>query len=172
MKIVFAPRAAISFGVGIFITFNQSHSAATGLLALAIFGIGFALLNGIGSAVWGKRGFSPENLPLTLGALAFGSVALFIPTGDLQAAALAFVFLVGGGGLFAGAFELYLARRAGFSTRSGKDSLINAVLSLFLGLLFLIVPLDIVSAVGFFGAYLVLSGVHLGIAAVTPAKEL
>jgi hypothetical protein len=37
-------------------------------------------------------------------------------------------------------------------------------------LLFLIVPLDIVSAVGFFGAYLVLSAVHLGISAATPTK--
>jgi hypothetical protein len=170
VNFVFALRAAISFGVGIFITFNQSHSAATGLLALGIFGIGFALLNGIGSVVWGKGGFSLENLPLTLGALGFGTAALFIPTSDLQSAALAFVFLVGGGGLLAGAFELYLARKAGLATRSGKDSLINAVLSLVLGLLFLIVPLDIVSAVGFFGAYLVLSGVHLGISATTPAK--
>jgi uncharacterized membrane protein HdeD (DUF308 family) len=65
---------------------------------------------------------------------------------------------------------LYLARKAGLATRSGKDSLINAVLSLGIGMLFLIVPLDIVSAVGFFGAYLVLSGVHLGISATTPAK--
>jgi uncharacterized membrane protein HdeD (DUF308 family) len=170
LKKVLALRAAISFGVGIFITFNQSHSAATGLLALGIFGIGYAILNGIGSAVWERGSFSLENLPLTLGALTFGAAALFVPTGDLQFAALVFVFLIGGGGLMAGAFELYLAQRAGFATRSGKDSLISAVLSLVLGLLFLILPLDIVSAVGFFGAYLVISGVHLGIAAGTPAK--
>jgi hypothetical protein len=37
-------------------------------------------------------------------------------------------------------------------------------------LLFLAVPLDIISAVGFFGAYLVLSAVHLGISATTPSK--
>ena len=170
MKFVFALRAAISFGVGIFITFNQSHSAATGLLALGIFGIGFALLNGIGSTVWGKGLFSLENFPLTLAALIVGVAALLVPTGDLQAAALVFVFLVAGWGLIAGAFEMYLARRAGFATRSGKDSLINAVLSLGIGLLFLIAPLDIVSAVGFFGAYLVLSAVHLGISAATPVK--
>jgi uncharacterized membrane protein HdeD (DUF308 family) len=170
VKFVFAARAAISFGVGIFITFNQSHSAATGLFALGIFGIGYALLNGIGSTVWGKGAFSLENFPLTLAALIVGLVALLVPTGDLQAAALVFVFLVAGWGLITGAFELYLARRAGFATRSGKDNLISAVLSLVLGLLFLIVPLDIVSAVGFFGAYLVISGVHLGISATTPAK--
>ena len=170
MKFVFALRAAISFGVGIFITFNQSHSAATGLLALGIFGIGFAVLNGIGSSVWGKGIFSLENFPLTLAALILGVAALLVPTGNLEAAGLVFVFLVAGWGLISGAFELSLARRSGFATRSGKDNLLNAVLSLGLGLLFLIVPLDIVSAVGFFGAYLVLSAVHLGISAATPAK--
>ena len=170
MKFVFALRAAISFGVGIFITFNQSHSAATGLFALGIFGIGFALLNGVGIVIWGKGIFSLENFPLTLVALLIGIAAILVPATDPEAAALAFVYLVTGWGLISGAFEMYLARKAGFATRLGKDSLISASLSLLVGLLFLIAPLDIISAVGFFGAYLVLSGVHLGISAVTPSK--
>ena len=170
MKFVFAARAAISFGVGIFITFNQSHSAETGLLSLAIFGIGFALLNGIGSVVWGKGIFSLENFPLTLAALIVGLAALLVPASDPEASGLVFVYLVTGWGLISGAFEMYLARRSGFATRFGKDSLISASLSLLVGLLFLAVPLDIISAVGFFGAYLVLSAVHLGISATTPSK--
>jgi hypothetical protein len=170
VKFVFALRAAISFGVGIFITFNQSHSAATGLFALGIFGIGFALLNGVGSVIWGKGIFSLENFPLTLVALLIGIAAILVPATDPEAAALAFVYLVTGWGLISGAFEMYLARRTGFATRFGKDSLISASLSLLVGLLFLIAPLDIISAVGFFGAYLVLSAVHLGISAATPSK--
>lgn len=170
MKFILAARAAISFGAGIYITFNQSHSAATGLFALGIFGIGFAILNAIVSQVWGKGLFSLENLPLTIAALVIGVSALLVPTGDLQASGLVFIFLVAGWGLTSGAFELYLARRSGFATRSGKDNLISAGLALSVGLLFLIVPLDIVSAVGFFGAYLVLSAVHLGISAGTPTK--
>lgn len=170
MQFVFAARATISFAIGIFITFNQSHSAATGLFALGLFGIGFAILNSVSSQVWAKGIFSLETFPLTLSALIFGVAALLVPTGDLQAAALVFVFLVAGWGLIAGAFELYVANRSGFGTRSGNDHLISAVLGLGVGLLFLIVPLDIVSAVGFFGAYLVLSAVHLGISAATPAK--
>jgi len=170
VKFVFALRAAISFGVGIFITFNQSHSAATGLFALGIFGIGFALVNGVGSAVWGKGIFSLENFPLTLAALLVGTAAILVPATDPEAAALAFVYLVIGWGLMSGVFEMYLARKAGFATRLGKDGLISASLSLLVGLLFLIAPLDIISAVGFFGAYLVLSGVHLGISAATPSK--
>lgn len=170
MKFVFALRAAIFFGVGIFITFNQSHSATTGLLCLAIFGIGYAALNGIGSVVWGKGLFSLENFPLTLASLIVGTAAILVPATDPEAAGLAFVYLVTGWGLITGAFEMYLARRAGFATRFGKDSLISGSLSLLVGLLFLAVPLDIISAVGFFGAYLMLSAVHLGISAGTPSK--
>jgi hypothetical protein len=170
VKFVFAARAAISFGVGIFITFNQSHSAATGLLALAIFGLGYAVLNGIGSVVWGKGIFSIENFPLTLAALIIGTAAILVPVTEPNVAALIFVYLVTGWGLISGAFEMYLARRSGFTSRFGKDSLISASLSLLVGLLFLAVPLDIISAVGFFGAYLVLSAVHLGISATTPSK--
>lgn len=170
MQIVFALRAAISFAVGIFITFNQSHSAATGLLALGIFGIGYALLNAVASGIWAKGIFSVENFPLTLSALIVGVLAVLVPADDLTAQGLVFVYLVTGWGLVTGSFELYLARREGFASRFGKDSLINGLLSIALGLLFLIAPLDIVSAVGFFGAYLALSAIHLGISALTPKK--
>jgi hypothetical protein len=48
---------------------------------------------------------------------------------------------------------------------------ISASLAFLLAVLFALVPMDVVSAVGFFGAYLIVSGVHLGIAAYKP-KEL
>jgi hypothetical protein len=170
MRIVIALRATISMAVGIFITFNQSHSASVGLLALAIFGLGFALLNGIGTFIWGKALKAVENMPLTVAAFIIGLLAVLVPANDPISQGLAFIYLVTGWGLISGSFELYLARREGFASQAGKDSSINAGFSLLLGLLFLVAPLDIVSAVGFFGAYLVLSGVHLGIAAATPRK--
>ena len=170
MKIVLALRAAISLAIGLFITFSQSHSAATGLLALAVFGLGFAVLNGISTSIWGKGLTAIENMPLTVAAVIIGLLAVLVPTGDLVASQMAFIYLVTGWGLIAGSFELYLARRSGFGSRAGKDSLINACFSLLLGLVFLIAPLDVISAVGFFGAYLAISGVHLAIAAGTPSK--
>lgn len=170
MKIVLALRATISFGVGLFITFNQSHSAATGLFALAIFGLGYAILNAIGTGVWGKGLTAVENMPLTVASFIIGLLAVLVPTTDPSAQALAFIYLVTGWGLISGSFELYLARREGFKTQMGKDSLLNAGFGLLLGVLFLVAPLDIVSAVGFFGAYLVLSATHLAIAAGTPKK--
>jgi uncharacterized membrane protein HdeD (DUF308 family) len=170
MRIVIALRATISMAVGIFITFNQSHSAAVGLLALAIFGLGFAALNAVGTFVWGKGLTAVENMPLTVAAFIIGLLAILVPANDPSSQALAFIYLVTGWGLISGSFELYLARREGFTSRSGKDSSINAGFGLLLGLLFLVAPLDIVSAVGFFGAYLVLSGVHQAIASATPTK--
>jgi uncharacterized membrane protein HdeD (DUF308 family) len=167
---ILGARSAVSVAVGLFITFTQSHSAATGLFALAIFGISFAFAN-VAATIWAKSKYlSVESLPLTLIALAVGLFAALIPQTEPTAQALAFVYLVAGWAVISGAMELYLANRLGFRTRAGKDGLISAVLGLALGLLFLIAPLDIVSAVGFFGTYLVISGVHLAIAALTPQK--
>jgi uncharacterized membrane protein HdeD (DUF308 family) len=163
-------RSAVSIAVGLFITFTQSHSAATGLFALAIFGIGFAVAN-VAATIWAKSKYlSVESLPFTVIALAVGLCAAWIPQTEPTAQALAFVYLVAGWAVISGTMELYLANRAGFRTRAGKDGLISAGLGLALGLLFLIATLDIVSAVGFFGTYLVIGGVHLAIAALTPQK--
>ena len=170
MQKVLGVRAIVFVAVGLFITFTQSHSAATGLLALAIFGIGFAVAN-TAATIWDKRSYLlVESLPLTLISLAVGVFAVLIPQTETTAQSLAFVYLVSGWAFVSGALELYLANRSGFRTRAGKDGLITAILGLALGALFLIAPLDIVSAVGFFGAYLVICGVHLGIAALTPQK--
>ncbi len=170
MQKILGSRSAVSVAVGLFITFTQSHSAATGLFALAIFGISFAVAN-VAATIWAKSKFlSVESLPLTLIALAVGVFAALIPQTEPTSQALAFVYLVAGWAVISGAMELYLANRSGFKTRPGKDGLISAILGLALGLLFLIAPLDIVSAVGFFGTYLVISGVHLAIAALTPQK--
>jgi uncharacterized membrane protein HdeD (DUF308 family) len=167
---VLGVRAAIFLAVGLFITFTQSHSAITGLFALSVFGIGLAVAN-IAATIWDKRNYlSVDSLPLTSISLIAGLFAVLIPQNDPTAQALAFVYSVAGWAVVSGALELYLANRNGFRTRAGKDGLITAVLGLALGLLFLIAPLDIVSAVGFFGAYLVICGVHLGIAALTPQK--
>jgi hypothetical protein len=170
LKIVIAYRAIIFLVTGLLITFTQSHSANTGLMFLSVFGIGLALVNSI-STFFAKGGiWSLDSLPISIAAASVGLAAVFIPSSNQAASGLAFVYLVAGWALISGSFDLYLARRAGFKSRSGKDSLISAVLSLSLGVLFLAAPIDIVSAVGFFGAYLVLTGVHLAIAAFTPEK--
>jgi hypothetical protein len=164
-RVAQAARAAISLAVGLFLTFSQSHGFEIGLLALGIFGLGFAILNGLASVVFQKGLAAIENVPLVVVALLIGIFALS------AADALAFKFLVTGWAIIAGAFELYQARRANFKTAAGRDLLINSSFSLLLAVLFLLAPLDIVSQVGFFGAYLLMSGVHIGIAATSPAPN-
>ena len=164
-----ALRAAVSLGVGLFITFSQLHNATIGLLALAIFSLGFAITNSLGSIVWGKGLVAIEAMPLTVVSLLVGVFALMAMSGE--SAQTAFIGLVTVWGLVSGAFELYLARRASIKSTEGREFLMSAILSATLGLLFLVAPLDIVSAVGFFGAYLIVSGVQLGVDAATPSSS-
>ena len=151
------------------------------MLALGIFGLGFAIVNGFASVIF-QRGLSAiENVPLTMVALLIGIFALMAPntiSGAIEQSssaaasdALAFKFLVTGWAIIAGAFELYQSRRAGFKSSTGRDLLINASMGLLLAVLFLLAPLDIVSQVGFFGAYLLMSGVHTAISAASPLTK-
>ena len=163
-------RAAISFAIGVFITFMQAHGPDVGLITLSAFGLVLGL--GGGALLFFKpHGLDPlQQLPMAVLAVLvgmFAGLAFFNEAGQLAA----FLALVSAWGLISGAFELYLSRRSGFKTAAGRDYLISAVFALLLGALFLVVPLDSVSAVGFFGAYLALSGVHLGIAASSPATK-
>ncbi|MEN9965714.1 MAG: hypothetical protein RJA60_711, partial [Actinomycetota bacterium] len=123
-------------------------------------------LIGLASVIFQKGLAAIENVPLVMVALLIGIFALSASNDEM-----AFKFLVTGWAIIAGAFELFQARRSGFRTTSGRDLLINACFSLLLALLFLLAPLDIVSQVGFFGAYLMMSGVHIGIAAASPASK-
>jgi hypothetical protein len=170
-----ALRAAVSLAVGLFITFSQSHSSSIGLMALATFSLAFAVTNAGASAIWGKGLAAIEAIPLTLVSLLIGIFSLMALSLDsnlsTKGAQTAFIGLVTVWGLVSGAFELYLARRASLKTVHGRDFLLSAILSAVLGLLFLVAPLDIVSAVGFFGAYLIVSGVQLGVAAATPTTS-
>ena len=152
-----------------FITFSQSHSASVGLLALGIYGVGLALVTMAVHFINQKGLATIEAIPFAIIALIIGVFALLVPEGD-QTQIAGFIALVTAWGLLSGVLELYAARKERLSTRLGRDYLLNAVFALILGALFLFAPLDIVSAVGFFGDYLVISAVHLGISAATPAK--
>jgi hypothetical protein len=139
-------RALASIAVGLFVTFWQAHHAAVGLVALAIFTILYGLRTLFGA---------PKYFPIALIAL----ITAFISASSLQENSNAtFILLVAIWGAAQAATDFI-----------NRDA-ISAVLAALLALLFALVPLDIVSAVGFFGAYLIVSGVHLGIAAYSPKK--
>lgn len=146
MRRIKSLRALASIAVGLFVTFWQSHHAAVGLVALALFTILYGLRTLFGSAKY----FSIALIAL---------ITAFLAATSLQENADAtFVLLVAIWGVAQASIDWI-----------NKDS-ISAALAILLAALFALVPMDIVSAVGFFGAYLILSGVHLGIAAYTPKK--
>jgi len=171
VRIIHLPRAIFALAGGLFITFSQSHAAVVGLAVLAM----FALLSSSG-ALFIERQQKPKKLLIhsvvSLIAAGMALVAISQAFGtESDSARLVFLMLVAGWAVVVGAIELYLASREGFSERAGRDYLISAIFSLALGGLFLIALPDVVSAVGFFGAYLILLGVHWGIAAAGEGKK-
>lgn len=135
-----------------------------GLAALTSFGVGYAMVSVFVALLQRKKLSAYDTLPLTAVALAVGLLAAQAPTAD---GLTWFRFLVAGWGLFSGLFELLLARRAGFKSLKGRESLVSATLALILGVLFLLVNLKAIDEVGFFGAYMMVCAVHLGIAAAS-----
>ena len=118
-------------------------------------------------AFWLSKQQTVAESVATLGYLPVMVLSLF---GLFQAEELFLALFVTGVallGLLTAAFEGYRAKSLGLSTRDGRDFLISALIALALGLMFLIATLDSVSAVGFFGAYLILYGVHWGIASAS-----
>lgn len=187
MRISHFPRAIFALAGGLFITFSQSHAAVIGL---SVF-IAFALLTSVSTFLVERRAASKKLLALSMVNLIGGllGLAAFIQSGgfgtdwyavapsgetyspDISQLGL-FLTIVAGWAIVVGAIEIYLASKEGFSERSGRDFLISAFFSLALAALFLLVAPDVVSSVGFFGAYLILLGVHWGIAAFGEGKKL
>jgi uncharacterized membrane protein HdeD (DUF308 family) len=164
VRFVVAAKAAVSLAAGLAITFSQSHHSAVGLWVLGIFGLAYAAVVTALSLKFEASRFVVDELALVVLAGTIGVFSLL----NIEAGDAAFVSLVAIWALVTAGYELLIALRSRPSGLKNRDHLISAGLALVLGVLFLLAPLDIVSAVGFFGAYLVLSSVHLGIAAFSP----
>ncbi len=177
MRITHIPRAVFALAGGLFITFSQSHAAVIGLTVFAA----FALLTGITTLVVERTAAKKKLLPLSIVLIvaALLAVIAIVQSGGFSAAQTAsnaqlglLLTIVAGWAIVVGAIEIYLASKEGFSNREGRDFLISAIFSLALAVLFLLVSPDVVSTVGFLGAYLILLGVHWGIAAAGEGKKL
>ena len=175
MKLNLGLKAAIALAVGIFITFMQIHDQVVGLIALTTLALGWATANLLTIFLSKNRISILESVPLIVIQAIFGFIALnseltLIQEPNSQILQFSpFVILVVTWGFLSGAYDVWQAQLVGAKTGPGRDFLINAGLNFVLAAIFLIPNLDIVSAVGFFGAYSVLMGVHLGISAATPA---
>ena len=149
-------------------TFSQSHSIQVGLLALTSFGVGYAMVSVFTSLLQRKKLAELDSVVITALALIVGLAAANIPSDQDQ---FWFRFLVASWGMLSGSYDLFKARRLGFKTPRGKEYSVSAILALALGLLFLLVQLDAVGSVGFFGAYMILCAVHFGISAASETSS-
>jgi uncharacterized membrane protein HdeD (DUF308 family) len=166
VRLLLILRAAVFVGVGLLITFIQAHTYSVGVLALTIFAFAYALVSALALVVKGNQLPVVETLILTVFAVATG-IAAIVTTPE---ASTWLVKLYAVWGIASGLTELAQAFRTGRKTNRGRELLISGALSFAFGLLFALVPLAELDTVGFFGAYLILSAVHLGIAAASERK--
>lgn len=157
---LFLARAVAAAIAGCVITFSADHSAAFGL---AVFG-GFALVSGALSLAIGSRALTGRGRSLALGSAA---VTLLSGVGALialpVAALLSFIALVAGWALISGALEFASGRRG--EGLAARDSVVVGIGTILLGAAFALLPPHPVVSVGLLGAYAVVLGVYLAIAA-------
>ncbi|MEN9989254.1 MAG: hypothetical protein RL508_233 [Actinomycetota bacterium] len=154
--------------VGLVITFSQAHTYGVGIMAITSFGIGYAMVSVLVALIQRKKMAAYESVPLTVVALGIGLAATQL---NSHTEVFWYPMLIVIWGLASAGFEWQGARKLGYRTQSGSEHLISAVLGLLLGLLYAFVRLQEIDAVGFLGAYMILSAVHLGISAVSARKN-
>jgi uncharacterized membrane protein HdeD (DUF308 family) len=183
--IIPALRAVVALVVGFAITFTPAHSAEFGLIAFGCFAVvaGAILLAGSFGPAWvtggdlASRGlFTVQGVVTVLAGIA----ALALPAGGTNY----FVFVVSAWAIVSGALELVSGIRARTRLPGARDWMFIGGLTLLLAIGFLVVPPGYnqtlggieqikgqltasVVLVGMFGAWAIVAGVLLGIAAVS-----
>jgi uncharacterized membrane protein HdeD (DUF308 family) len=136
-----AVRAVAALVLGLAITFTGGHSAAFGLVAFGIYGVaaGAVLLIGALVALSGTvRGSFVVQAIVTLaaGIAALVIVASAPATGDV----IVLVGVVSAFAVVTGALELVAGVRARRRDRSARDWILAGILTVLLGIAFLVVP--------------------------------
>jgi uncharacterized membrane protein HdeD (DUF308 family) len=150
-------RGLLALIPAVVITFSQDHSATLGLVTFGAWAIASGLVVGALSlrlvADRVIRSLFAVNAVVTVVA---GLLALSVPGG------LAFLlFLVSAWAAVTGFIELYAGLRSRGRTPIARDWIAVGAFTAVLAILFVLLPPDTVTAVGFLGAYLVILGVYL-----------
>jgi uncharacterized membrane protein HdeD (DUF308 family) len=178
-----AGRAILALVLGLVITFTAGHTAAFGLVAFGAFAVASGLWLGAGS-------FGPKADAVTRTAfraqavvtLVAGIAALVLPGAGIGY----LIWIVSGWAIVTGALELVSGIRAR-GRASWTDRVTVGALTLVLGAVVLVIPPGIadrfsgdkgvegmltsaIVVVGVLGAWAVVTGVLLGIAAASPRK--
>lgn len=176
-------RALPALALGLVITFSKDHSAAFGLVAFGVFAVVTAAVL-LASGLRADR--SVRGLVLVQGVVtaAAGIAALVLPSGGIGY----LVPVVSAWAILAGALEAVNGIRFRRARLAARDWLVSGVITVMLGVAYLLVPQDysddyavedgaggvfsgVVTAdillVGVLGAWAIIQGVQLAIAAVS-----
>ena len=139
------------------ITFSPNHSPAFGL---AVFGA-WAVVSGLVTGALGLRTVSDRVIRTLFAVSATTTVVAGLLALTLPASLSLLTSLIGVWAAITGALELLGGLRARRRTPVARDWITAGAFTAVLALVFLLVPVDAVTAVGLLGAYLVLLGVLL-----------
>lgn len=171
-------RALPALTLGLLITFSQDHSATLGLISFGVFAVVTAAIL-LASALRADSALRGSVLLQGIFTAIAGIAALVLPGGGIGY----LVYVVSGWAIVAGAIETVNGIRFRKTRPAGRDWLLTGVLTLLLGLAFLLVPQNLADSygvddvsgvitadivlVGIFGAWAIIVGVQLVIAAIT-----
>ncbi|MCS0500054.1 HdeD family acid-resistance protein [Protaetiibacter mangrovi] len=175
-------RAVPALVLGLVVTFSQDHSARLGLVGFGVFAVVTAAVL-LASGLRADRGLRGVVLIQGVVTAAAGIAALVLPGGGIGY----LVSVVSAWAIIAGALETVDGIRFRRTRPAARDWLVTGVLTVALGLAFLLVPQTFadpysvedkgqtisgtvtadILLVGILGAWAVLVGVQLAIAAVT-----
>jgi uncharacterized membrane protein HdeD (DUF308 family) len=150
-------RGILALVAAAVITFSPNHSPAFGL---AVFGA-WAVVSGLVTGALGLRTLSDRVIRTLFVVSATATVVAGLLALTVPASLPLFTYLVSVWAAITGALELTAGVRARGRTPVARDWITAGAFTAVLALVFLLVPLDAVTAVGLLGAYLVLVGVLL-----------
>ena len=168
MRITQAVKAAAAIIAGIFITFSQIHDALIGNIGIAILAVGFAIASAILIAKKVSRIANVLNFVFYVGVAVF-AIVLIVQLDQVWFYGLMFIWP-----FVNGFFEVGNIFTAKPGSGERKDSVLSALINF--GLIVaisisgVVSGIDPVAFVGFFGAYAIILGVHLGISSATPTR--
>jgi uncharacterized membrane protein HdeD (DUF308 family) len=156
-------RAVAALIVAGIITFTANHSAVIGLYTFGAYALVAGVATLAGSFVVADRVARPLLLAQGIFGIIAGIVAIVLNGAGLGV----FLYTVSVWAALTGFCELYCGLRVRGRLAVGRDWLVVGVLTAVLAIVFLLIPVDAVLAVGLFGAYCVVIGVYLAIGALT-----
>ena len=168
MRITTAIQAAAGIIAGIFITFSQIHDALIGNIGIAILAVGFAISSAILIVKKVSRIANVLNFVFYV-AVAVFAVVLIAQMDQVWFYGLMFIWPFVNG--FSEVGNLFTSKPGSVER---KDAALNAIINfgliLAISISGIVSGIDPVAFVGFFGAYAIILGVHLGISSASPRQ--